>query len=94
MNRCRVSMVVIFLAVCLLGCWWSALPGEALAERCDIVVGGKMTDDARITGTTKPAAWQEHPPKTGRAHKLQLMVWQTDSTVSLTTHTDEITWTS
>ena len=59
MNRCRVSMVAVSLAVCLFGCWLLALPGEASAERYDIVVGGKLTDDARITGTTKPGGDRE-----------------------------------
>ena len=59
MNRCRASIVAVSLAVCLLGCWLLALPGEASAERFDIVVGGKLTDDARITGTTKPEGDRE-----------------------------------
>jgi hypothetical protein len=59
MNRCRVSIVAVSLAVCLLGCWLLALPGDASAERYDIVVGGKLTDDARITGTTKPEGDRE-----------------------------------
>jgi sialidase-1 len=43
----------------MLGCWALALPGEASAERYNIVVGGKLTDDARITGTTKPEGDRE-----------------------------------
>ena len=45
---------ILSVAVFLFGLSLLAFPAEATAKRYDFVVGGKLTDDARIIGTTKP----------------------------------------
>ena len=46
----RIKLPVILL----IGLFLSGFASEASAGRYDIVVGGKLTDNARIVGTTKP----------------------------------------